>query len=148
MGIYLGGEGWRLTARPAGSHAVPGAPAGGLTSFVPDVSGDWRLADAAGRTLALRAARYDETPLDCGRAGCHAAIPGAAATSPMTGVLARLMSANPRPRGYPSCALACHATGEPDAFDGGFAHVAAELGGAGDLGPALVGDGANGPERV
>ena len=44
---------------------------------------------APGVTLALRSGRYDETPLDCGRAGCHPAITDAAATSPMTTVLAR-----------------------------------------------------------
>ena len=46
--------------------------AGGVASLLPDVAGDWRLADGGGRTLALRTARYDETPLDCGRSGCHA----------------------------------------------------------------------------
>ena len=57
--------------------------------MVPDVAGDWRLADARGNTLGLRTGRYDETPLDCGRSGCHEAITAAAASSPMTTVLAR-----------------------------------------------------------
>ncbi|HEY7374764.1 MAG TPA: hypothetical protein VIF57_21545 [Polyangia bacterium] len=130
--VYLGGQGWRLTARPADSHAALDL-IGGVASLLPDVAGDWRLADAGGRALALRAARYDETPLDCGRSDCHRAIADAAAASPMTGVLARLMGARPPGGDYPACALACHATGEPGTPDGGFAHVVSELGAAGDL---------------
>jgi len=128
---YLGGASWQVTARPAGSSAAL-EMTGGVASLLPDVSGDWRLADGDGRTLALRAGRYDETPLDCGRAGCHPAITDAVATSPMTTVFARLLDR--RPTGYPGCALACHTTGEPGAHDGGFSHVASELGSAGDLG--------------
>jgi len=130
--VHLGGEGWHVTARPAGSTAVLDT-AGGVTSLLPDIAGDWRLADGAGRALALRSGRYDETPLDCGRAGCHAGITDAVATSPMTTVLARLIDARPA-SDYPACALACHATGEPGARDGGFSHVVSELGAAGDLG--------------
>jgi len=131
--VHLGGQGWHLTARPANSSAAL-ATAGGVASLLPDVAGDWRLADGAGRALALRAARYDETPLDCGRSGCHPAITDAAATSPMTTVLARLIDARPPQPGYPGCAVACHATGEPGAPDGGFTHVVSELGAAGDVG--------------
>ncbi|HXU04212.1 MAG TPA: hypothetical protein VN903_24800 [Polyangia bacterium] len=129
--VYLGGAGWHVTARPADSHATLDV-GDGATSLLPDVSGDWRLADGGGRALALRAGRYDETPLDCGRAGCHPAITDAVAVSPMTTVLARLMDRRPQ-ADYPSCALACHATGEPGAHDGGFAHAVSELGAAGDL---------------
>ena len=128
--VYLGGDGWHVTARPAGSGAALDTT-GGVASLLPDVAGDWRLADGGGRTLALRSGRYDETPLDCGRAGCHPAITDAVAASPMTTVFARLMDATPRPAGYPGCALACHATGEPGAHDGGFSHVASELGAGG-----------------
>ena len=133
--VHLGGQGWHVTARPANSNAAL-ATAGGVASLLPDVAGDWRLADGGGRTLALRTARYDETPLDCGRSGCHAEITDAAAASPMTTVLARLHRRQRRAAiGLPRAApLACHATGEPGAADGGFAHVAAELGAAGDLG--------------
>jgi len=162
--VHLGGEGWHVSARPAGSTAVLDT-AGGVASLLPDVAGDWRLADGGGRALALRSGRYDETPLDCGRAGCHAGITDAVVTSPMTTVLARLldgggegggphpplqtsrdggaqakpalphaMDARPPGQDYPGCALACHATGEPGARDGGFAHVVSELGAAGDLG--------------
>ena len=83
--IHLGGDGWHVLARPAGSTAALDA-ATGAASLLPDVAGDWRLADGDGRTLALRTARYDETPLDCGRSGCHADITAAAARSPMTTV--------------------------------------------------------------
>jgi hypothetical protein len=129
--LYLGGDGWHVTARPAGSGAALDTT-GGVASLLPDVAGDWRLADASDRTLALRSGRYDETPLDCGRSGCHPAITDAVAASPMTTVFARLMDAKPRPAGYPGCALACHTTGEPGAHDGGFPHVVAELGAGGD----------------
>ena len=129
--VYLGGSGWRITARPNDSHATLDTP-GGDASLLPDVSGDWRLADGGGRKLALRTGRYDETPLDCGRAGCHPAITDAVAASPMTAVLARLMDQRPA-ADYPRCAIACHATGEPGAPDGGFAHVVSELGAAADL---------------
>jgi hypothetical protein len=131
--VYLGGAGWRLDARPAGSSArledTPGAP-----SLVPDVAGEFHLVDGAGHALALRAGRYDETPLDCGRSECHAAITKASAQSPMTTVLARGLPPAAPGHGsafgdaYPGCALACHATGEPGVRDGGFVNVMHELG--------------------
>jgi hypothetical protein len=144
---YLGGSGWRLEARPPGSSASL-ETAGGATSLLPDVAGDWRLADGGGRQLTLRSARYDETPLDCGRSGCHGALVTAAAGTKMTTVLARGLSPSPAAAGggtpdghgalfgpgYPDCALACHATGEPGVADGGFTHVMGELGLA-TLGP-------------
>jgi hypothetical protein len=123
--VYLGGRGWRLVEGPPG-HAV-GEITGALSSFLPDRDGEWVLADEAGRSLRLRSGRYDETPLDCGRSGCHPAVAAAAAHSPMTTVLARGLDQG-RAAGYPGCALACHATGEPGVTDGGFTHVAAELG--------------------
>ena len=135
--VHLGGDGWNITARPVGSTATLDTAAPGAASLLPDVAGDWRLADRSGYTLALRSARYDETPLDCGRAGCHADIAAAAARSPMTTVMARGLARTPdggRAFGpdYPTCAIACHATGELGVSDGGFAHVATELGPAGD----------------
>jgi hypothetical protein len=130
--VYLGGRGWHVTARPAGSTAALETTSG-VASLLPDIAGDWRLADGGGRPLALRTGRYDATPLDCGRSGCHPAITDAVVASPMTNVLARLIDAKPPGTDYPGCALACHATGEPGAHDGGFAHVASELGAAGDL---------------
>jgi hypothetical protein len=131
---YLGGAGWRLEARPGGSTAAL-VSASGATSLTPDVAGDYRLVDGAGRALALRAGRYDSTPLDCGRSGCHVDLARAADASPMTSVLARgivpaAAASPPVARfgaGYPRCALACHATGEPGVADGGFAHVHHEL---------------------
>ncbi|MES1165819.1 MAG: hypothetical protein ABUR63_08680 [Verrucomicrobiota bacterium] len=137
--IYLRGTGWHVDTRPRDSTAEPEIPGGrpeGYGSFLPDVAGDFRLVDDAGRALALRAARYDETLLDCGRSGCHQAITDAAARSPMTSVLARGLAPVPGVAGayapafgpgYPDCAIACHATSEPGLPDGGFAHVAREL---------------------
>jgi hypothetical protein len=123
--VHLGGQGWHVVDGPPG-HAqgrIEGAPA----SFLPDRDGEWVLADGAGRSLRLRSGRYDETPLDCGRSGCHPAVTASAAHSPMTTVLGRLLGQH-RGEGYPGCALACHATGEPGVADGGFTHVAGELG--------------------
>jgi len=130
--VYLGGGPWRLTRQPSRSRAQVES-IGGITSLLPDVAGDWLLSTSGQRGITLRSARYDETPLDCGRSGCHPAITDAAAASPMTTVLARLMDSPSRPAGYPACALACHATGEPGAPDGGFTHVVSELGAAGNL---------------
>ena len=131
--VYLGGAGWHVDACPRGGTAAL-ATSGGATSLRPDVAGDWRLIDGGGRALTLHAARYDQTPLDCGRSECHAAVATASAASPMTTVLARGL---PPARdghgatfgdGYPGCALACHATGEPGLADGGFTSVMTELG--------------------
>ena len=75
--VYLAGRGWRLLAAPPAhprGAAALATNSGGAASFLPDVSGDWTLADGDGRELRLRTAHYDETPLDCGRAGCHADI--------------------------------------------------------------------------
>jgi hypothetical protein len=139
--VYLGpfDSTWHLDARPAKSAAVV-EPTAGAPSLVPDVAGDYRLVDGAGRALTLRAARYDETPLDCARAGCHPSEAKAAEASRMTSVLARGLAPVVDPNhgaaalatfgaAYPGCALACHATGEPGVADGGFSHVQAELGG-------------------
>jgi hypothetical protein len=135
--VYLGGDGWRLTARPPTSSATL-APGRGAARLVPDVAGDYQVVDGHGEPLTLRSARYDETLLDCGRAGCHASITDAAAGSPMTTVLARGLTPAPGGGtafgpGYPGCAIPCHATGEPGLADGGYADVAAELGLPADL---------------
>ena len=137
--VYLGGEGWRLRARPPASAATLDARAG-AAALVPDVAGDYQLADEHGGALTLRAGRYEDTLLDCGRAGCHPSITDAAAASPMTTVLARGLTPGPGSApafgpGYPGCAISCHATGEPGLADGGYADVAAELGVSIDAAP-------------
>ena len=121
--VHLGGRGWRVVDGPPGYQV---ASLGEPGAFLPDRDGEWRLADGEGRELRLRSGRYDETPLDCGRAGCHPAVSAAAAHSPMTAALARNLRA--RSDGFPGCALACHATGDPGIADGGFGQVATELG--------------------
>ena len=148
--VYLGGAGWHVEAHPPASAAkietTMTSTSGGVASFLPDVPGDFRIVDGAGRGLTLRAARYDETPLDCGRAECHAAITTASAGSPMTTVLARGLPPAPDGHGamfgpgYPGCALACHATGEPsDLRDGGFVDVLGESSASRRARAALVG---------
>ncbi len=120
-GILLSGGGWTVQGAPPG--AVEGLrPAGELTALVPDVAGAWLLRDASGHTLSLHAGRYDETPLDCGRATCHRPIADAARESPMTEALHR------QPATARACAATCHATGEPGVHDGGFTDLARELG--------------------
>jgi hypothetical protein len=131
--VYLGGAGWRVDGHPEGASARLD-PTAGAASLVPDVAGDWRLSDGAGHALTLRAGRYDETPLDCGRSECHGAVTTASAANPMTSVLARGLPPAPDGHGatfgagYPGCALPCHATGEPGVHDGGFVDVMGELG--------------------
>lgn len=76
------------------------------------------------RTLSLRVGEHRETPLDCGRAECHASAAEHALDSPMTTALeGHLASDQPL-----SCAVPCHATSEPGLPDGGFAHAARDHG--------------------
>ncbi len=124
-GVLVAGSGFRLEKKPEGSRAEL-RKLGELTELVPDVRGDFALADADGRSLVIQSGRYDEMPLDCGRSDCHAAIAANARQSPMTHALeADLGGAHPL--ASVECALACHATGEPGTGDGGFSHVQAEL---------------------
>jgi hypothetical protein len=124
--VLLKGDSWTLLDKPEGSTAAMHA-AGALIEVRPDVSGRYRFADAEGHTLSIHSGRYDQTPLDCGRAACHAEIADSARTSPMTQALASDLGGC-HALTDPTCASACHATGEPGTADGGFAHVAAELG--------------------
>jgi len=99
----------------------------GQSSLLPDAAGTWELVDGDGRTLRIQAGRYDQTPLDCSRGGCHSELADAARKTAMTSALARRLAAHDT-NDEPSCAIACHATGEPGTHDGGFLDVAAELG--------------------
>jgi hypothetical protein len=123
--VLLGGEGWRLLGKPPQSAATLRS-VGQLFELWPDQPGGYELADAAGHTLSLHSGRYDQTPLDCGRSGCHDEIAKSAHDSPMTHVLASDLGGC-HSLTNPSCAIACHTTGEPGTQDGGFSHVAAEL---------------------
>jgi hypothetical protein len=64
--VLLAGSGFRLQKKPEGSRAGL-RPVGELTELVPDVRGDFELADGVGRKLVIQSGRYDEMPLDCGR---------------------------------------------------------------------------------
>ena len=134
--LYLGGEGWRVDRAADGGHATL-EEHDGLTGLLPNVPGVWRLRDGKGRVLDLIAGRYEDVPLDCSRAGCHAEMLAGSLASPMTTVMARLLEAFPEPVPscyrdagslYPGCALVCHATGQPDIADGGFHDVALAMG--------------------
>ena len=105
-----------------------------LASFTPDLPGVWRLRDCDGRTLDLIAGRYEDVPLDCSRARCHAEMLASSLVNPMTTVMARLLDGFPKqaPNAehwaeYPGCALSCHATGEPGISDGGFHDLALSM---------------------
>lgn len=124
--VLLAGSGFRMEKRPDGSQAELRA-LGGLTELVPDVRGDFLLADALGKKLVIQSGRYDEMPLDCGRSDCHKEAAESVRHSPMTSALAADLGGR-RPLSNPECALACHATGEPGTNDGGFSDVQAELG--------------------
>jgi hypothetical protein len=120
-GVLLSGSGWSLERAPKGAAAVL-EPSGSLARLVPDLSGEWLVRGTGGHSVAIHAGRYDETPLDCGRADCHASIAKAAVDSPMTEALRSL------PEPARACASPCHATGGSGAHQGGFADVARELG--------------------
>jgi len=125
--VLLGGAGFRVVERPPAGHAEVAA-IGAAPSFTPDAKGRWVLQDAAGAALSLRVGRHADTPLDCGRADCHASAAAGAAHTRMTRVLANGLE-GALGAGYDaSCAIACHAVGEPGLADGGFSEVARELG--------------------
>jgi hypothetical protein len=142
--LYLGGHGFHVVTAPEGSHAAI-ERADGVASFTPDETGHFALADAHGKILRLYAGRYEETPLDCGRSDCHAAIATSARSSPMATILQRGLD-GPFAGDYPACAFGCHAVGERGLDDGGFVAVLARFGlgspdlrrmGFHDLPPAL-----------
>jgi hypothetical protein len=122
--VLIRGDRVELVEAPPGSRARLVRYARGV-GLVPDVSGRFVLADGEGR-FTLATGRYDETPLDCGRAECHRRETEGAATTAMTHALARTLDGT-RPASETSCTLACHATGEPGRADGGFSHVRSEL---------------------
>ena len=124
--LYLSADDWSVKEAPPGDSTAL-EPHDGITAFTPDRAGTWTLADRNGRVLRLQAGRYDDTPLDCGRAACHQAIAESAQATPMTWALARRLEAGASGSSI-ACAIACHATGEPGTNDGGFADVAGDLG--------------------
>lgn len=124
--LYLGGRDFHVVLAPNGAKASV-EMSGGHATLAPDARGKWTLADADGRLLRLVAGKYDETPLDCGRSDCHAALSDVARTSPMATVFERGLDA--RFGGdYPACAFGCHTLGEPGIDDGGFEGVLDDLG--------------------
>jgi hypothetical protein len=123
--VLLSNDGWRLERAPHGSSAALRA-AGGLWELTTDQAGVYRLLGDGGAKLSIQSGRYDQTPLDCGRSECHAAIAASAADSPMTQALASDLGGC-HTLENPECASACHTVGEPGTDDGGFSHVAREL---------------------
>lgn len=117
--VLLRGGPFSVRERPTGSHAEV-TTSRDLERLVPDAPGRWLLADPSARTLAIRVGDHTSTPLDCGRSDCHATEAREALESPMTSAFAGHVS--------DTCAFPCHTTGEPGLPDGGFVHVARELG--------------------
>ena len=118
--LLLAGSGWQVRHAPprgAATIDVRSVP----VRFTPDAPGRWTLEDAQGHVLTLQASWHDKTPLDCGRAECHAAIAQTTAQSPMSGALSAAPAAD-------SCMLDCHVVGERGLHDGGFLDVQRQLG--------------------
>ena len=138
--VYLGGDGWHAhqRARRAAARARHDR-----RRRQPAPRRRRRLAARATPAAARSrcgAARYDETPLDCGRAGCHPAITDAAAASPMTTVLARLMDAERHARpAIPAARSPATRPASPARTTAASPHVAAELGAAGQCSTARAG---------
>jgi len=121
--VMLGGSGWHVEHAPFGGRAGV-EDADGTATFAPDVPGRWTLVDAAGDKMGLQSLTHDRTPLDCGRAECHAAIAAAALSTPMSEALVRPL----RSGSASSCALECHVVGERGLHDGGFFDATDKLG--------------------
>jgi hypothetical protein len=127
--VLLGGRGWTLLlASPKEATAVL-APAGpDLFRFRSDGIGEFVLRDGAGRVLSIRSGTHERVPLDCGRSECHSRAAEDVQTSPMTHVLHNGLEGEYGADYSPSCALSCHAVGEPGLPDDGFAAVQSALG--------------------
>jgi hypothetical protein len=125
--VYLAGEDFATVQGPPQTEAPMLEAVGeGIFEFVAYDPGRYLIArDDGEHALSLFAGSYAATPLDCGRAECHAAETESAADSPMTTVLSRLIEDDAY---TPGCAMGCHTLGEPGAEDGGFVHVARALG--------------------
>lgn len=123
--VLLGGEGWTLLDKPPGASTRL-ASDDGLTWFRPRVSGRWLLTDGNGHELSVQSALYSAMPLDCARADCHQDR-GFGTAGAMGSVMSRALAGHLGPLYDPTCALGCHAVGEPGLDDGGFDDVAQQM---------------------
>ncbi len=115
--VMLGAAGWKVDKRPRDSEArIVGAR--GVDTFRADRAGAYRLTRDDGQALELRALTHERTPMDCGRAECHATESALTAQSPMSHAFEHAES----------CMIGCHTTGELGIDDGGFSALARELG--------------------
>jgi Cytochrome c7 and related cytochrome c len=124
--VMLGGDGWRVLRAPPGASPELQLR-DGVVNFAADVPGRYLLANAAGEQLEAQALTHDHTPMDCGRAECHASISSGAETTPMSHAF-ELPFAHGVPAESASCMLDCHVVGEPGLSDGGFCDLARSLG--------------------
>jgi hypothetical protein len=122
--VLLGGDGWRVKAGPNQKNLREGPP----TLLFAEPAGTWQLVDGAGQELTLKSAPYDQVPLDCTRSECHQDQTRFVQDNPMSSVFLRGSHGLLGPAYPTGCALACHSLGEPGAEDGGFVHIAHELG--------------------
>lgn len=124
--VMLGTPNLRVQAAPRGSEARV-ERRGDVDTFMPDAPGRYVLTDGKQR-VTLQALTHERTPLDCGRAECHAAEALAARDTPMGHALERLLLARVEQGAVDvRCALACHVVGEAGTHDGGFVDVARDL---------------------
>ncbi|MCC7539374.1 MAG: hypothetical protein IT379_24330, partial [Deltaproteobacteria bacterium] len=85
-----------VATRPPRSFAQPVAAGDGVVRLRPDAIGRYvlRMTSPAGepRDVVIRVGRYDDTPLDCGRAECHVDESRTAGDTPMGTFLARALT--------------------------------------------------------
>lgn len=124
--VMLGTPNLRIQVAPRGSNARVERH-GDVDTFMPDVAGRYVLTDGRQR-LGLQALPHERTPLDCGRAECHATETAGARDTAMSHALDRLLLRDQQHADDVRCALECHVVGEPGVHDGGFVDVAHDLG--------------------
>jgi hypothetical protein len=122
----LGGEGWHVLRAPPSARTQVERQSG-VDTFVPEAPGAYVLEDANGAALELRALTHDSTPMDCGRAECHANISQAASATAMSHTLEQRAAHSKSGVLDVSCMLDCHVAGERGLHDGGFLDVAQAL---------------------
>ncbi|MET0286090.1 MAG: cytochrome c3 family protein [Polyangiales bacterium] len=124
--VLLGAKGWQLASKPRGSEVH--IESGVLESFRADRVGSYKLTREGSEPLELRVLTHERTPMDCGRAECHASEAQWTAQSPMSHALARATGGTLDLARADACMFGCHTTGEPGIDDGGFSRLLEEHG--------------------
>ncbi len=125
--LLIRGAGWHLVrANPKDAKPTlePVGARPDLFRFRADVAGQFVLVDVSGSPLSIRTSTHERVPLDCGRGECHPSVAHDAQSSPMTHVLRNGLEGALGDAYDPTCAIACHAVGEPGMADDGFVDLA------------------------